>query len=135
MNSARRVRFTLFALLPLALAASAAAVAPQEPPPDFKIQGDAARAAAVYHERCAVCHGDKGDGQSLMAKYLDPKPTDFTDAKYMATRSDWQLYLTIKGGGKVVGLSEKMSAFGPYLSDQQLQDLVLYVRQFAAASR
>ncbi len=34
--------------------------------------------ARVYSEYCAGCHGRKGDGQGPAARFLDPKPRDFT---------------------------------------------------------
>lgn len=35
-------------------------------------------AAALYHNYCSVCHGDKGDGQSRAAGSLSTMPRDFT---------------------------------------------------------
>jgi DMSO reductase family type II enzyme heme b subunit len=37
---------------------------------------------AVYRERCAFCHGDNGDGKGPVAKYLDPRPRDFTTSQF-----------------------------------------------------
>lgn len=44
---------------------------------------------AVYRERCAFCHGDNGDGNGPVAKYLSPRPRDFTSGqfKFRATAS------------------------------------------------
>jgi mono/diheme cytochrome c family protein len=33
---------------------------------------------AVYLERCAFCHGEKGDGNGPVARYLNPRPRNFT---------------------------------------------------------
>jgi len=33
---------------------------------------------SVYREYCAGCHGEKGDGQGPAARFLDPRPRDFT---------------------------------------------------------
>jgi cytochrome c oxidase cbb3-type subunit III len=35
-------------------------------------------AAALYHNYCSVCHGDKGDGRSRAQGSLTPPPKDFT---------------------------------------------------------
>jgi len=32
----------------------------------------------IYQVHCAGCHGAKGDGRGPAARFLDPKPTDFT---------------------------------------------------------
>lgn len=36
------------------------------------------RPAALYHNYCSVCHGDKGDGRSRAQGSLNPPPRDFT---------------------------------------------------------
>ena len=33
--------------------------------------------AALYSENCAACHGERGDGQGIAARFLYPKPRDF----------------------------------------------------------
>lgn len=32
----------------------------------------------IYQERCAFCHGDQGDGNGPVARYLNPRPRNFT---------------------------------------------------------
>ncbi len=48
------------------------AIAPAAAAPD---------AAALYHNYCSVCHGDKGDGKSRAAGSLSSMPRDFTSAE------------------------------------------------------
>ena len=36
------------------------------------------RAAAIYQRNCSVCHGEKGDGQSIARQALSKAPRDFT---------------------------------------------------------
>ncbi len=36
----------------------------------------------IYDFRCSPCHGVKGDAKGSVAKYLDPRPRDFTMAEY-----------------------------------------------------
>jgi mono/diheme cytochrome c family protein len=38
-------------------------------------------AAALYHNYCSVCHGDKGDGKSRASGALSTMPRDFTSAE------------------------------------------------------
>jgi mono/diheme cytochrome c family protein len=40
-----------------------------------------ADAAALYHNYCSVCHGDKGNGQSRATGALSTLPRDFTSAQ------------------------------------------------------
>lgn len=59
-----------------------------EPPADLEVTPelmpapDLARGSDLYGVRCAVCHGGDGDGQGPVARFLDPRPRDFTRAVY-----------------------------------------------------
>jgi DMSO reductase family type II enzyme heme b subunit len=44
--------------------------------------GDANAGKAVYARKCALCHGDKGDGKGPAAELLEPRPRDFTTGIY-----------------------------------------------------
>lgn len=85
---------------------------------------------ALYDRDCAKCHGKSGDGNGAMGKSMSPKPTAFTDKALMAKVTDDQLFETTRKGGSAVGLSETMPAFPKY-SDQQIRNLVAYLRTFA----
>src|SRR5262245_12646763 len=41
-----------------------------------------ARGREVYAGNCAGCHGDKGDGKGPMARFLNPRPRNFGEAKF-----------------------------------------------------
>jgi cytochrome c oxidase cbb3-type subunit 3 len=84
--------------------------------------------ATLFRELCSVCHGVGGKGDGPSAQGLEPKPADFTNCTVMAKDSDDVLFKIIKGGGQSVGRSIVMPAWGDALSDQQVGDLVKYVR-------
>jgi cbb3-type cytochrome c oxidase subunit I len=60
----------------------------------------------VYRRRCVGCHGPKGDGQGPSARFVDPKPRDFTKGifKFRSTPgkdslpTDADLYITVSHG-------------------------------------
>ncbi len=59
----------------------------------------------IYQQRCAACHGQKGDGNGPNSEYLVVKPTDFTSGlyKFRSTPSgsipaDEDIYRTISRG-------------------------------------
>lgn len=131
MTGIRFLRGTVAALV-FAVAVSAFAVPPE--PSGFRLNGDAKRGQAAYLKRCAVCHGEAGDGRGKLAASLDPKPTDFTAPGVFARRSDWEIYLTVRDGGQVIGLSPKMFGWGKTLSDQEIRDMSAFVRSLAPAS-
>lgn len=75
---------------------------------------------------CKVCHGFGGDGLGIIFERLQPKPRNFTCYYTMEDISDGQIYWIIKNGSP----GTPMPSFGA-LSDRQVWQLVLYVRQFA----
>lgn len=117
-------------LLLLAGAAMAVPAAPPEPP-GFRLNGDPVRGRAEYMQRCALCHGETGNGRGKLAASLNPKPVDFTTPGMLAKRSDWELYLVVRDGGPAIGLSSKMLPWGKIMTDQQIRDAAAYVRSLA----
>ncbi|MFQ5684810.1 MAG: c-type cytochrome [Candidatus Binatia bacterium] len=91
----------------------------------------AGTAASTYSKFCASCHGAKGKGDGPAAVALNPKPKDFTDSKVMAHMSDAMLFKTIKKGGQATGHSPLMPAWGGTLTDQQISELVGYIRSLS----
>lgn len=133
-----KIRRRLFVLYPLVLsflvwaaAVSLSAWAVPPAPKDFKLQGDPARGKAVYDKSCALCHGPAGAGNGPMAASLSPQPKDLTNRAIMAKRSDWEVYLVIRDGGKALGLSPQMFAYKSMLTDQQIRDVAAHVRSLA----
>ncbi|MBI3091466.1 MAG: cytochrome c [Candidatus Tectomicrobia bacterium] len=90
------------------------------------------RGKALYAYYCAACHGPRGDGRGSNAEFLAKAPRDFTDAAYMATRSADDLRRVITEGGPGAGLSYLMPAWGRTLRPYQIEDLIAYLRSFAA---
>ena len=85
-------------------------------------------AANLFAELCSVCHGLGGKGDGPSAAGLYPKPADFTNCSVMAVDSDEVLFRIIKGGGQSIGRSTVMPSWGDALSDQQIRELLRYVR-------
>lgn len=127
----RRPPFFLLQALALGAAVSLAAWTVPPAPEGFELGGDAERGKAVFARSCALCHGPAGKGDSSMAASLDPKPRDLTDRALLAKRSDWELYLVIRDGGKALDLSPQMFSFKSLLKDQQIRDAAAYVRSLA----
>ncbi len=83
------------------------------------VPGDA---KATFDSQCASCHGKDGRAKSLHGKHVHAR--DLTDAGWQNEVSDERLFNSItKGKGK-------MPAFGKKLSEDQIDALVRYVRQF-----
>ena len=89
---------------------------------------------ALYKEHCSVCHGDKGEGDGFAAKFLDPKPRDFTKGIYKlrstpSLPTDEDITRTITEG--IPGTL--MPAFEKSLKKEEVKTLVAYVKRFSNA--
>jgi len=80
----------------------------------------------LYQANCAVCHGASGDGDGPAALSLNPRPSDFTQHMVPGRHTDGQIFLWIRDGYPRTA----MPAWGARLSEQQIWQLVVYVRAF-----
>ena len=92
---------------------------------------DKAERKRLYTTYCSNCHGASGKGDGLAAESLPDKPADHTDGKFMSQLSDKYLSEIISKGGSGVGKSPFMPAWGTLLKDQQIRDIVSYVRSLS----
>jgi cytochrome c553 len=88
-------------------------------------------ALSIFAERCAVCHGDNGDGTGPGASNLNPKPANFRSPKWQSSVSDERIATIIVNGGTSVGLSASMAS-NPDLEGQPdvVAALVEHIRKF-----
>lgn len=84
-----------------------------------------------YYVYCIGCHGWLLNGDGPSASELDPKPRILTQGDYMNKKSNLQLFQVIKGGGEAVGLSPVMPSWGNYLQDQDIWNVVAWLRAMA----
>ena len=76
-------------------------------------------AASLYKAKCQVCHGADGKGDTPMGKKLGAK--DFHSPE-VAKLSDADLFKITKEG------KDKMPPYDKKLTDDQIKDLVKYIR-------
>lgn len=114
-----------------ALAAFAAALLTTSP----ALAADVAAGKAKYDTFCLSCHGPEGKGDGPVGAALNPKPRDFStgDFKFDADKdgtagTDADLKLVIKNGAAAYGGSPMMAPWGATLSEQDLENLVAFVR-------
>jgi cytochrome c oxidase cbb3-type subunit 3 len=89
---------------------------------------DAEQGKKLYGQFCASCHGQSGKGDGAAAAALNPKPRDHTDKDYMSKMSDADMLKVIKNGGASIGKSPLMPPWGASLKDDQIQDIIAYIR-------
>jgi len=81
-------------------------------------------AESLFKTNCALCHGDDGAGTDLGKKF---NVKDLR-SKEVQDKSSADLAEIIRAG------KNNMPAFGKRLSEEQIQKLVDYIRQLAAAA-
>jgi mono/diheme cytochrome c family protein len=94
--------------------------------------GDAAAGKELYTAFCSRCHGERGRGDGPESVLLAAEPRNFADCTRMHTINDQELATVIREGGPVRHLSKDMPRWGKELQDQQIADLVTYLRSFCA---
>lgn len=86
------------------------------------------RGYAPYQFYCAACHGTRGNGDGSNVKNLSIPPRKHNDSAYMANLSDDHLIRIIKKGGSSQGLSPLMPPWGGVLSDEEILNLIAFLR-------
>ncbi len=81
------------------------------------------RGKALFAANCVTCHGPGGQGNGPAAAGLNPPPADLT-IPHSRTHRDEDLFFWIQNGIR----GSAMPAFGDELTDQQIQDVITYVR-------
>ncbi|MGE5220203.1 MAG: c-type cytochrome [Chloroflexota bacterium] len=89
---------------------------------------DSEQGKRIYRQNCTPCHGESGKGDGVGAQSLPVHPADHTNGAVMNARTDAFLHDVIAKGGGAMGLSSFMPAWRGILKDEQIQDLIDYIR-------
>jgi mono/diheme cytochrome c family protein len=115
--------------LSLACAFAVPAWAQGEAPFKERVEGAIYRGSIVFQHYCALCHGAKADGEGRAAKMYSPRPANLT----RSDKSDAYKSMMIRRGGRMMGRSPYMPPWGDELSDEQVTDVVAYLRSITTA--
>ena len=98
--------------------------------PAGELRGDAENGKQMHLEHCVACHGLSG-AADVVVMHMDETPQDQSDPEYIQTHTDGYLYIAICRGGEGVGKSYLMSPWGDYFTDQEIKDLIAWIRTFS----
>jgi mono/diheme cytochrome c family protein len=119
-------RLLSLAAIVLALAVPAlAADEAVEPLPRDTGESAVVRGSIAFRTYCVLCHGTEGKGNGRAAKMYTPRPADLTVSPF----NDQYKELIIRGGGPAVGRSPFMPPWGDELTDEQIRDVVAFLRE------
>lgn len=101
---------------------------------EIRAEGNARAGEKAYNaQNCKECHGDTGKGDGFIIPMLKVRVEmhDWTDKAIMAVFTDDYLAEITAKGGEALGKSPAMLAYGDKLSEQQIKDIVAYIRSLA----
>lgn len=84
----------------------------------------------LYLDNCVPCHGASGKGDGPAGAGLNPPPADLTRHMISGAHTDGQIYLWIKDGFP----GTAMPAWGQRLGEEQIWQLVTYLRTFGQSA-
>jgi mono/diheme cytochrome c family protein len=85
------------------------------------VSASAADASATYNAKCVKCHGRDGRGKTSQGRRTHAR--DMTDGNWQNDVTDERLFNSITNG------RGKMPAFKKSLNENQIEELVNYVRR------
>ncbi|HEX7728378.1 MAG TPA: cytochrome c [Terracidiphilus sp.] len=126
----RHGRIALFVLALFAVAAPALSAQTLK----YTRKPDPQNGSRLYHEGCIVCHGETGRGAPMDSTQFKRPGTfpDFTACSQTTPEPNANWKAVIKHGGPSRGFSTIMPAFGDLLSDNQIDDLIAYLRGYCS---
>jgi mono/diheme cytochrome c family protein len=74
----------------------------------------------IYNKQCLICHGENGKGEGKNAG------TAINNQQYLNTVNDNDIFNSVKFGREGTG----MPSYGPRLSDEELNNVVAYIRNW-----
>ena len=131
----RSIRMPLLSVLPIVafLAMGASRVGPDHKTTEelrtSTLSLDSRSTAEIWKEECASCHGLDGKGQTKAGKRAGVK--DFTDPEYQKTWTDEEALKVVTTATKDGKQLKNKKPWGEKLTQPELKQMILYVRQFA----
>ncbi|MFZ3092165.1 MAG: cytochrome c [Nitrospirota bacterium] len=92
--------------------------------PSVQIPPKIAKGREIYNFRCYICHAYAGDGKTLAANVLAPRPRNFTDPAEMKGIDNRRMFLSIKNGRQ----GTAMESFREILTDEEIESVVAFIR-------
>ena len=83
---------------------------------------------SVYEKYCIYCHGERGEGDGVVAPTLNPKPRNFRTQQFAQGSSVAEIFATLGTGVPGTGMAKF-----PQLSDEERWAVAYHVLRLRAA--
>ncbi|WP_027713778.1 cytochrome c [Desulfuromonas sp. TF] len=126
----KRTPLLLSLLLLLTACGESISYPERTPPEDFlQMQINVEAGRELFREHCVLCHGTLEEGRSLSAEFNSPAST-FEAIRYRSVDPAYLFWRIAKGKTVEPYLSRGsiMPAWGPHFTDEQIWQLVAYIR-------
>ncbi len=85
----------------------------------------------VFYQQCVWCHADTTPAGPSNRSNVSPDPPLINDGNILNKLDDATLKKMIVAGGSAMGKSAMMPPYGSSLSDEEINDLIAYIRVIA----
>ena len=85
----------------------------------------------IFYKDCVWCHSDTTPAGPSNRSNVSPDPPLMNDGNILNAQSDATLRKIIAQGGSAVGKSAMMPPYGSTLSEEEINDLIAYMRAIA----
>ena len=85
----------------------------------------------IFYQQCVWCHADATPAGPSNRSNVSPDPPLMNDGNILNKESDATLRKIIALGGSAVGKSAMMPPYGGSLSEEEIDDLIAYMRVIA----
>lgn len=85
----------------------------------------------VYYQQCVWCHSDSTPAGPSNRSNITPAPPLLNDGTVLNGESNASLQKIVTEGGSAVGKSEMMPPYGKSLTQDEIHDLIAYIRVIA----
>jgi mono/diheme cytochrome c family protein len=89
------------------------------------------RGGVVFANYCVTCHGINADGNGRAARLYNPRPANLR----ASDKNEQYMLLIIRNGGQAIARSQFMPPWGSELTDEQMRDVVSYLRSINVAGK
>ena len=91
----------------------------------------AAQGKRIFYQQCVWCHADATPAGPSNRSNVTPTPPLMNDGATLNKESDATLRNAIALGGSALGKSAMMPPYGRTLTDEEITDLIAYIRVIA----